>query len=450
MIRKKPLLLMFASLFTASALLAGCGSNTNGETTSSVIPENSSGSQAATGETVTLKVMSASQTEKPGGDIEKSIAEDFMKEHPNIKIEFMAVASSDMWPKITAMATSGDLPDIFVDTPDFYLTADSMGIAADLNEIMGKEFFDRFYPAAIKESNVDGKQLFMPWEAIPMGLVYRTDWFEEAGLNPPETWDDFVKAAQTLTKDTDGDGKTDQWGFANVGTKGFGGGARFLQVLRSFGAEEIREENGEWVTDLDTSEAIAAFQFYTDLDKKYGVVAPGALQIGYTEAVNLMASGKTAMMITGPHTIGMVVAQNPELVGKLSGVAVPKNVQHVSSLGVLGYSIANSSEHKDEAAEYLKFLVSKENQVKWALGTSRLPMLKEAGEDPQVTNNPAISGFMDIVANYVYQKPKFGGYSSIHGIVSEAFQSILTGQATAEEAAKSAANQVREEIAKAQ
>ena len=46
-------------------------------------------------------------------------------------------------------------------------------------------------------------------------MFYRTDLFEKAGLKPPTTVEEFVRVAKSLTADTNGDGKIDQWGFAD-------------------------------------------------------------------------------------------------------------------------------------------------------------------------------------------------------------------------------------------
>jgi multiple sugar transport system substrate-binding protein len=46
--------------------------------------------------------------------------------------------------------------------------------------------------------------------------------FKAAGLDvnaPPKTWDEFLAYAKKLTRNTDGDGKIDQWGFGTVAAK---------------------------------------------------------------------------------------------------------------------------------------------------------------------------------------------------------------------------------------
>ncbi len=55
-----------------------------------------------------------------------------------------------------------------------------------------------------------------PYAWVTTVLYYNKDMFDKAQLAYPNdkwTWDDFLSAAKKLTLDTNGDGKTDQWGF---------------------------------------------------------------------------------------------------------------------------------------------------------------------------------------------------------------------------------------------
>ncbi|MBY7144214.1 sugar ABC transporter substrate-binding protein [Virgibacillus sp. NKC19-3] len=428
---RKRSLLSVCIILSISLILVGCS--------------NSSNSNNQSDNVVTLKVLSASQTEEPNGEVEREIAEEFMQQNPNIKIEFIAVPANEMNTKITTMATGGDLPDIFLNTPEYYLQYHDMGIAADLTELFSEDYFDRFYSNAIEESNVDGHQVFMPWETMPYGLLYRTDWFEEEGLKPPETWEEALDAARSFTKDTDNDGEVDRYGFAMIGEKNQSGAGRFIQILRSFGAAELIEQDGEWLTELDSPEAVEAFKFFTELETKHEVVPPGIIQTGFSEAISMMASEKAGMMLTGPHTVSMILDQNPELEGKFGGVPVPKKAEHTTTQSLLGYSISNNSENKEEAAKYLEFLVSKENQKKWTEKTYRLPVVQEVGEDPDIIDDPVLGGYIESL-NYTYPVPTVTYNSTVQNIVGEAYQSIIGGQETVEEAAKAAAEKVRQEI----
>lgn len=425
-----------ALLVVMTMLLAACGTNKDSA---------KNGEKESAAKTTTIKIMSVSQTENPDGPAEKEMAERYMKLHPEVKIEFIGVPMNDLYKKITAMATSGDLPDAFTMTPQFARTANGMGITADLTQLLGAEYLKEFYPNIIEESSVDGKLQFLPWNAAPMALVYRGDWFEQEGLKGPENWDEFLEAAKKLTKDTDGDGKADQWGFGMIGTRNGSGADRFIAIMRSYGVEELRkDESGKWVSDLATPEAKEAFQFFVDLNNKHGVVPPGVTETGFPEAASLMATGKVAMMLTGPNALGNIVSQNPELKGKLYSVPVPAKVKHTATFGLLGYSIAESSKNKEIVADYLKFMVEDENALKWNELSGRLPTKIEVGKQQQLTT-PEYAGFVKAL-EYAFTIPAFDQYSQFQDIVAEAYQSMIAANQSVEAATKRAADRAAEVI----
>ncbi len=404
----------------------------------------------AEAEEITLKIVSSTIVEKPEGEVEQAIADKFMEQNPGIKIEFIGVPMNNMYAKLQTMAIGDELPDLFTNNPEFIGKSQEMGITADIEELFGEDYLAGFYPAVVEQCSLDGKLQLIPHFSIPMGLLYRGDWFEEEGITSVETWDDFLAAAQKLTKDTDGDGKIDRWGFAMVGSKNGSGGGRFAQILRTFGAYELRDENGKWVTDLDSDKSKKAFQFFTDLFTKHGVVPPGPTEVSYGEAISLMASGKTAMMVTGPHSIGAILAQNPDIDGKIFSAVLPKDEKHVSALGIGGFSISAKSEHKEAAVKYLKFLVNTENGVEWNRVTGRMPSRIEAGEQPQISG-PVYEGFVKAL-DYVEAVPSSAPfYSQIQAdVLGEAYQSILVGGVDVDTATKQAAENAREIIEQAE
>jgi multiple sugar transport system substrate-binding protein len=345
---------------TAAFVLAACGGNGD-----------------ASGDRIVLRVMSATVVERPESDAEEAIAEAFMEENPDIEIEFIGTPMNEMYATLTTMATGGEFPDVFTNSPEFYAQAQDLGVVEPLDDLLGEDYIAGFEPATLEQAVLDGELQFAPFFTIPMGLLYRADLFEEAGVEPPTTWSDFIDVAQELTTD-------DRWGFAMVGSNDGSGGSRFVPTMRTFGARELVEDGDGWATEFDTPEAVEAFEFYGDLVNTYEVVPPGPLQTSYGEAISLMASEQAAMMITGPHSIGAITAQNPDLEGKLAGAPMPSAPGHdpASALGMLGFSISSQSEHKEAAAEYIKFLLEKENQIEWNEVTGRLPVRTEAAEDP--------------------------------------------------------------------
>ncbi|WP_165972185.1 ABC transporter substrate-binding protein [Paenibacillus piri] len=450
---KKAVKGLTALTIIASMLAAGCSSqegastgNQSGaqggdQTKNSSAPAKSSGP-------VTLRIISPTVVEKPEGEVEKKFADDYMAKNPNIKIEFIGIPMNDVYGKIITMATGGDMPDIFVNSPEFYAKAYEMGLTEDLNSLLGADYVKGFHPATLKEAVLDNKLQFAPFFTIPTGLLYRKDWFEKEGIKPPETWDEFVEAAKKLTKDTDGDGKKDRWGFAMVGSKNGSGGSRFIPIMRTFGAAElVQNDKKEWAnTQFSSPEAVQAFQLYGDLVNKYDVVPPGPLQTSYAEAVSLMASEKTGMMVTGPHSIGAILKQNPALEGKLAGAPLPHAPGKSSSsvLGMLGFSVSAKSKYKKEAADYIKFILEKQNQLEWNKVTGRFPTRLEASNDSQI-KSPALEGFLKAM-DFAFQVPNVPFYANVQVAAAEGYQAVIAKQASAEDAAKKAAASTQNEI----
>ncbi|MCR8630983.1 ABC transporter substrate-binding protein [Paenibacillus radicis (ex Xue et al. 2023)] len=444
-----------STLLSLSLLLTACSGGGTGAGAGGAVPASDKGSGSSTtpaatatgndaskNEPITLTIVSTTILEKPEATVEQAIADEFMKQHPNVKIQFVGVPMNDLFAKLTTMATGKQLPDIFTNTPDFVAKAEEMGITADMSKLLGDDFLKGFYPSNLKEATFKDKLQFMPWFTAPTALLYRADWFQEKGLKPPTTWDEFRDAAKALTEP----GK--RWGFALVGSKNGSGAGRFMHILRSYGVEELREENGKWVTDMDKPQAIEALKMFGELYTKDKVAPPGPTQVSYAEAVTLMATEKTGMIVTGPHSTGAIYAQNPNLKGKLGSVPLPKAAnggKHVTTLGELGFSISSGSKNQKMAVEYLKFLVSKDNAVKFNETTGRMPTRTEAGD--LVKSSATFAGFVQAL-EYVVNFPQVPYLPKVQDILGEAYQALLTEQATPEAAAKKAAQAIRDEIQK--
>ena len=64
----------------------------------------------------------------------------------------------------------------------------------------------------------------------------------DRGETAPETWDDFVRICKAATKDTDGDGKIDQYGYAaGMSTSDVGA----MQVLNAYYYSALWQNGGQ-------------------------------------------------------------------------------------------------------------------------------------------------------------------------------------------------------------
>lgn len=384
-------------------------------------------------ETITLRILStlATETEAP---LEQAMADAYMKEHPNVKIELIGQPVNDMAKKIIALNTSGDLPDAFFMPTEFMSQAYDMGIIVDHEALLGEDFMSALNEKVVEYGKINNQLMMVPWHVIPVALIYRADWLAEAGIDKIETVDDFRNIAKTFTKDG-------HWGFSMVGTQNGSGEARFCQYVRTFGVNEVyQDESGKWVSDLTSDNYKKALQSFVDLALVDGVVPPGPTETGYPEAAAYFAEQKTGLMISGSNAIGAIISANPELDGKLASVPLPAAERHATNLQTSGYAITTACEHPDVMADYLKFMTSKDLAVDFGIKTGRLPVTKEAAEDPAFQTD-TFKGFIDCM-EYALPQPAFPAYTEILDVMGESYNTMMGNNVSIDDAMAQVANRV--------
>ena len=212
-------------------------------------------------EEITLTIMSCLQTEDEA-ELEQGIADAYMAENPNVKIEFISVANNDLDAQITTLAASDDLPDAFFLNTAFMSTALDMGIVQDAAPYLSDEFKEDLSPEVTEFCTLNDHLMLVPWFQIPIALIYRADWLEQAGIEKIETMDDFKTAAKAFTE------ISGAYGFAMVGARNGSGEARFSQYAKAFGVDEVwQNEDGSWETDLTSDKFKTALQSFVILWK---------------------------------------------------------------------------------------------------------------------------------------------------------------------------------------
>lgn len=373
---------------------------------------------------ITITIMDTLVTEKEA-PLVRAMAEAYMKENPNVRIEFIGTPVNEMAKKIIALNTSGDLPDAFFMPNEFMSTAYDMGIIVDHEKLLGEEWLSTLADYVVEHSKIEDQLMLVPWHVIPVALVYRADWLEEEGFDKIETIEDFRNVAKAFTKDLNGDGTIDRWGFSMVGTRNGSGEQRFTNFIRTFGVNEVyRDRNGKWQTDLTTDKFRKALQTFVDLALVDGVVPPGPTVTGYPEAAAFFAQEKTGLMITGSNAIGAIESDNPSLKGKLASCPLPRDERHVTNLQVSGLAITTASKHPEVVADFLKFITKKEIAIEFAKQSGRLPVTKEALADELFQKDP-YKGFIDCM-KYAIAQPAFPGYTELLDIMGEAY-SVMIG-----------------------
>jgi multiple sugar transport system substrate-binding protein len=215
--------------------------------------------------------------------------------------------------------------------------------------------------------------------------------FKDAGLDPnqpPKTTDDFLAYAKKLTRDTDGDGKIDQWGFGTVGAKSPGFSMRFGPFLWSFGADYLTPDMKR--SALDTPAAKQAFAFFVELYTKHKVVPPGLTAMNPQEVRTQLAQKKVAMIMGSGWTPPIVNKINPALNAfeVLSCAPAPVKVKPATAIWLSSWVMSPNTKHPNEAWQLIKFITSKETELKWFVDNRVTSSRKDvSGVAPEILND---------------------------------------------------------------
>lgn len=227
-----------------------------------------------------------------------------------VEVSVEKVAFNEMYEKLSTAATSGDVPDImhtnFGGTAYLYAAGSIMPMDDVINEI-GAEDFSPAYRKVLTGS--DGKIYGLPDWAMHTSVWYRKDIFEKKGIEVPETWDDFLAAAQEINTD-------EVSGFA-VPLDGVQVAAQTLyEMMCSAGVYFMDPETGEYCFDQEREEAIDVIEYLVSLYKNASPA--GSLTWSWGDYRNALAvTGTCAMTLDMGAVIGNAQENNPDMTANL-------------------------------------------------------------------------------------------------------------------------------------
>src|SRR5579872_2076132 len=77
-------------------------------------------------------------------------------------------------------------------------------LAPSISDGAPEGYPDAWTPSLLRFQQVGGRILGLPYHDGPECLIYRKDLFEESGLRPPQTWDEFHRIARLLACPSEG------------------------------------------------------------------------------------------------------------------------------------------------------------------------------------------------------------------------------------------------------
>ncbi len=324
--------------------------------------------------------------------------------------------------KMTILAATGDLPDIIEGKGGIVSLAVKNGQAHDLEELLANDpdYAAEVGQAAIESQRINGKVYSIPDINQCFAYFYNKDMFEQAGVQPAQTWDEWMDNCQKL-KDAGFTPLTfytgeNSWTTQNVlvsiiGTSGEAGNA----LVNS--STKVREWN--------TPEVINALTLVQKMLKDYCM--PDAVGGIYANAANYFLQEKAAIMPNGAWMIADF--SNPEKATEgfadKVGVALFPEGGMISNYDY-GFAITTKDPDKVEACWAA---------VKWLTNAGAQKVLLENGgniptgpkvviSDEYRAANPIVAQLVDLISQakwtyktmnkLAYENLTYDGFSTLY------------------------------------
>ena len=344
------------------------------------------------------------------GEALEKLVKQFEEENPNIKVNLQNQGNyGDLNQILVAtMQSPQDLPTITQAYPDWMLQFQSADLVADLTDMVkgenGIEDYEDILPGVREEIEIDGKIMGLPFNKSTEVFWYNKTLFDELGLEVPTTFEELEEVSKKIKEEKD---------IPGVG----------FDSLPNYYATYMHNNGLEMDQDLDLAgdKSVEAVDYY---------------QKGIKEGYFRIAG--TDQYMSGPFAneqVGAYIGSNAGEVyvkdgveGKFEYAAAPYPAESSVQQGTNIYMFENASDEQKKAAfEFLKFLVSKESQIQFALDTGYMPARTSAVEDSKYKDSDsAIAKILADATKNLYSRPLAPGSQQAYNDIGSTLEQILS------------------------
>ncbi len=274
----------------------------------------------------------------------RAVFEEFQRQNPDVLVvnagglDLVGQQADSLF----LMAMAGDnAPDVFYANFRQYYNFIEQGFMRPLDDFVARDpkVLSRVNPLILEViKSYDGKVYAVPFFQVALGLYYRKDHFQEAGLdpnNPPKTWEEFIQVGRRLAE---ANPNRIPYAFSNPP------GYLWSNFVYQAGGKIVeRASGGNWRSAIATPEAAKAVDFFRRMiletwkgkdGKTYGPIA--AISPNYSADI---AQGKVSMWFAYTNDIVLATANDlsPSLLGAAAmpaGPAGPSNEINAGSWAI--------------------------------------------------------------------------------------------------------------------
>jgi raffinose/stachyose/melibiose transport system substrate-binding protein len=277
----------------------------------------------------------------------------FEKANPDIKVVYNPTAPTEYNAALNSRLEGGTAGDVIVCRPfDASLDLYNKGYLAPLNDLPGMEGFSEVAKSAWTTD--DGATTFcVPMASVIHGFFYNKQIFEELGLQPPTTVDEFFSVLEKIKADGKFTplvlGTADQWEAATMG-------------FQNIGPNYWKGEEGRKALIAGTAKFTDQpyVETFAQLAKWAPYLGDGYQAQKYPDSQNLFQLGQAAIYAAGSWDISLKKNADFEFGAFRPPVPAAGDTCYISDHTDIGIGLNAKSPNADAARKFLSWVASPE------------------------------------------------------------------------------------------
>lgn len=390
------------------------------------------GAASAQAQTV-LDALFMSQSAYSEADV-RAMVEAYTAANPDVTVNLEFVPYEGLRDKTLLAQGSGEGYDVVlfdVIWPAEYATN---GILLDVSDRITPQMEEGVLPGAWTTVEFDGERYGMPWILDTKYLFYNRAMLAEAGFDaPPRTWAELSEQAAAIKAA----GIVEYpivWSWAQAEAVI----CDYTTLLAAFDGEFL---DAEGKPAFQTGGGLAALEYMkATLDE--GITNPNSVEYLEEDVRRVFSNGEAAFALNWTYMFNLANAgDDSQVQGEVGVVPAPgvEGATEVSAMnGSMGLGVTATSEHPDEAWDFVAFMTSQPNQEEYA--ALSLPIWAASYQVPAVT-----AGQEELIAAAgtglaaMYPRPTTPAYNELSALLQVAIQEALLGVSTPADALAAAA-----------
>ena len=356
-------------------------------------------------------------------------------DNPGVTVRWVDVPWADMQSKILTAVTAGTAPDVVNLNPDFAAQLASRNAWLPLDDKVSEADRAVYLPNIWQANTLNGQSFGIPWYLTTNVTLYNQTLLEQAGVEPPATYEELATVAQAVKE------KTGKYAYFTTFVP-----EDAADVLQSFVQMGVDLVDDQGKAAFNTPAGKAVFQYWTDLYQN-DMLPMEVLTQGHRRAIELFQAGEVALLSTGAEFFPTIATNAPDIAAVTSSAPQISGDTGKKNVAVMNLVIPASSDVPDAALSFALYVTNDANQLAFAQSANVLPSTTAALADEyfQVDDSaaPGVEQARSVSAGQMSQAevliPAMDGIKQLQAILYDNLQATMLGQKTVDQAITDAA-----------